>query len=47
MPTYRRYFQHCFTCAGKALISDQEKRILESSPAGIKLICSEKLFREI
>ncbi|WP_041689743.1 hypothetical protein [Enterobacter sp. 638] len=28
-------------------ISDQEKRILESGPAGIKLISSEKLFREL
>ncbi|KGT88073.1 hypothetical protein [Enterobacter cancerogenus] len=27
-------------------VSDQEKRILESSPAGIKLISSEKLFRQ-
>ena len=28
-------------------ISDQEKRILESSPSGIKLISSEKLFRKV
>ena len=28
-------------------VSDQEKRILESSPAGIKLISSEKLFRKV
>ncbi|WP_324724519.1 hypothetical protein [Lelliottia sp. JS-SCA-14] len=28
-------------------VSDQEKRILESSPAGIKLISSEKIFRKI
>lgn len=28
-------------------VSDQEKRILESSPAGIKLMSSEKLFRKV
>lgn len=28
-------------------VSDEEKRILESSPAGIRLISSEKLFRRI
>ncbi len=27
-------------------VSDQEKRILESTPSGIKLISSEKLFRK-
>lgn len=28
-------------------VSDQEKRILESSPAGIKIISSEKIFRAV
>lgn len=28
-------------------VSDQEKRILESSPTGIKIISSEKIFRKV
>lgn len=28
-------------------VSDQEKRILESNPSGIKIISSEKIFRTV